>query len=446
MEYREALDYIYSLTNYEAAPAQAYSSANYDLRRMEYILESVGSPHLGPVTVHIAGTKGKGSTAAMVASALSASGYATGLYTSPHLHTIRERIRVDEKLISPEDMAHLTERLKPLVQEMNRTAIFGAITTFEILTALAFCHFRERQVKCQVLEVGMGGRLDATNVARPTVCIVTPISLDHTAILGDTVEKIAKEKAGIIKPGSVVVTAPQLQEAENVILQVCSEAGVKALFVEREASWSRQCASVTGQRVTVHGLRDSYTLKLPLLGRHQIENAATAIVALEILAERMDAVTSESIVSGLERVSWPGRMQVLKEDPLWIVDGAHNPASACRLRAALEEDFSCPRAIFIIGTSSDKDISGIAEELASMAKWVVATKANNPRSLDPTTIAREFAQRGVEVVSRETVADAVATAQAMAGRGDVICGTGSLFLVAEVIQTLSGVTMGDPRG
>ncbi|MBM2826983.1 MAG: Bifunctional folylpolyglutamate synthase/dihydrofolate synthase, partial [Dehalococcoidia bacterium] len=355
MDYKAALDYIYSLTNYEIAPATSYSSANYDLRRMDALLSALGNPHLGPITLHIAGTKGKGSTAAMVASALSNSGYRTGLYTSPHLHTIRERIRVDGELISEADLADLTDRLKPKVEEINSAATFGMITTFELLTALAFCYFQERQVKCQVLEVGLGGRLDATNVVRPDVCIITPISLDHTDILGDTVGQIAREKAGIIKPGARVVVAPQPSEAEEVIIQACEKAGATGLLVEREVTWQRECADLQGQCLTVKGRKGSYSFKVPLLGRHQGENAATAIAALELLMERLNGITPDSVARGLTRVEWPGRMQVLKEDPLWIVDGAHNPASARVLRAALEEDFPTTRPIFIIGTSSDKD-------------------------------------------------------------------------------------------
>src|SRR4030043_2399878 len=216
MDYKQAEDYILSFTDYEKMPGIAYTAANYDLRRMEKLLQPLGNPHLGTKTVHIAGTKGKGSTAAMIAKVLTTAGYKTGLFTSPHLHTLRERIRINDTMISEADFAALVTKLKPIVEKINNESVYGELTKFEILTAVVFAYFKDSQVDFQVLEVGLGGRLDATNVAKADVCVITSLSLDHTEILGDTVAKIAAEKAGIIKPGCIVVSAPQVDEAAKI--------------------------------------------------------------------------------------------------------------------------------------------------------------------------------------------------------------------------------------
>ena len=220
MDYQAALSYILSFTDYEKLPAFLYTAANFDLRRMAELLQRVGNPHLNSPAIHVAGTKGKGSTAAMIASALSAAGYRTGLYTSPHLHTFRERISVDGEMIAEEEFSSLTERLQPEIDEVNRLHNYGEITTFEILTALAFAFFSKRRVDFQVLEVGLGGRLDATNVVTPQIAVITSISLDHAEVLGGSFARIAREKVGIIKPGALVVSAPQPGEAERVIDEV----------------------------------------------------------------------------------------------------------------------------------------------------------------------------------------------------------------------------------
>jgi len=381
MDYEGALKYILSFTDFERSPAILYSAANFDLRRMEELLGRLDNPHLWARSIHVAGTKGKGSTVAMIASALGASGYRTGLYISPHLHTFRERISIDGENIAEGELATLVHRLQPEVEAVNRRHAYGELTTFEILTAIAFTYFREREVDFQVLEVGLGGRLDATNVVKAEVSVITSISLDHAEVLGDSLAKIAGEKAGIIKTGAIVVTSPQRREAEEVIKEACRQKGARLIAVGRDVTWKKLAGDLLGQSLQVKGQADSYNLTIPLLGDHQLANAATAVAALEALG-----LPAESIAAGLAKVHWPGRMEILRHDPLFLVDGAHNADSARRLKEAIEKYFNFDRLILIIGASSDKDIAGIAGELASLTSFAIVTRSRHPRAVAPSLL------------------------------------------------------------
>jgi dihydrofolate synthase / folylpolyglutamate synthase len=434
MDYRSAVDFILSFADYERAPR---SAVVFDLRRLFQLLERLGNPQAGPMPVHVAGTKGKGSTAAMIASILEAAGYRTGLYTSPHLFSINERIQVNGSPISGEDFAWLVETLRPEVEAINRVAEFGRLTTFELLTALAFLFFREKKVAVMVLETGLGGRLDATNVVGPGVSVITSISYDHTDVLGDTLTRIAGEKAGIIKPGSVVVSAPQSPEAMAVIERVCRERGVRLVRIGEAVTWRPGNFSPREQRFELAGLRGRYELVLPLLGEHQLENAAAAVSAVELLADRGVGVSGKNIAIGLARVNWPGRLQVLRENPWVIADCAHNAYSMGKLAAALRRYFNFNRAIFILGVSSDKDIAGMAAELAAIPAQIIVTGARHPRALRTDLLAAEFYRRGMAVRELPAVAGAVDLALAGAGTEDLVCITGSVFVVAEAMAHLA---------
>lgn len=434
MNYQQALDYIYSYIDYEVESRLVYNEANYDLRRMQELLARLGNPHLKARSVHIAGTKGKGSVAAMVASVLDAAGYTTGLYTSPHLTFLNERIRVDGMPISDGELVALVERLKPDVEAVHRKATYGDLTTFEFLTALAFAYFELKGVDFQVLEVGLGGRLDATNVIQPEVCIITSISFDHTDVLGNSLPEIAAQKAGIIKPGGVVVTSPQLDEVAWLIEDTCRDRGARLVRVGGDVTWQSLDFDSDRQLFQVKGRLGGYKISLPLLGRYQLENAATAVAALEVLAERGYDISPDSIIGGLARVRWPGRFQVLGHHPLLVVDGAHNPDSARKLRQSLEEYFDFDRAILVIGTSFDKDIAGIVAELFHLFDKVIVTRSRHPRAVDPALVIAEFARHGVEAQVAGDVPSALSLSQALAGDKDLICVTGSLFVVAEVIE------------
>jgi len=433
MNYQQAEDYIFSYTDYEKMP-MPHDPAFYDLRRVEELLARLGNPHLTARSVHIAGTKGKGSVAAMVASALSISGYTTGLYTSPHLHTWRERMRVGGELISEEEFVALVGRLKPEVEAVNRKATYGQLTTFELLTALGFAFFKLKEAKFQVLEVGMGGTFDATNVIIPEVCIITSISLDHTEVLGNSLPEVAGEKAGIIKSGSIVVTSPQPDEVARVIKETCLNRGAELIRVGSDVTWQSLDFDSNRQSLQVKGRLNSYKLSIPLLGQYQLENAAVAVAALEVLVERGFKISKDSIVNGLAKVSWPGRLQILSRQPLLVVDGAHNPASAQKLKQSLEEYFDFDRAILVIGVSCDKDIAGIVSELAPLFNKVVVTRSRHPRAMAPPPIVAEFARHGAEVQVAEDVSTALTLALGMAKARDLVCVAGSLFVVGEAIE------------
>ena len=438
MDYQQAIDYLSSYTDYEVVPRLAHNAANYDLRRVEELLSRIGNPHLKARSVHIAGTNGKGSVAAMIASALTTAGYITGLYTSPHLHTWRERIRTNEELISEAELAALVEELKPEAEAVNREATYGRLTTFELLTTLAFTHFAAKEADFQVLEVGMGGKFDATNVINPEVSIITAISLDHTEVLGNTLAEITAEKAGIIKPGNMVVTSPQPDEAARVIAETCLSREARLIKVGSDVTWQSLGFNNNQQRLRVVGRLGIYELSIPLLGWHQLVNAATAVAALEVLTGKGFNLSQGSIADGLARVSWPGRLQVLGNHPLIVVDGAHNPDAARRLRESLKQYFDFDRAILVIGASDDKDIAGVVSELAPIADKVIVTHSHHPRPMATAAIVAEFTKHGVESQVVDNVPSALTEALALAGDRDLICVAGSLFVVAEAIEQISG--------
>ncbi len=439
MNYKQAVDYVLGLTDYEKVPA-AYTADNYDLKRMEILLDKLGNPHEAAKSVHIAGTKGKGSTAAMMASALSASGFVTGLFTSPHLLTIRERFKVDENFINEDEFTDLVRTIQPHVDYTNKKG-HGKLTTFEVLTAMAFVYFKNKKCQFQVLEAGLGGRLDATNVIQPEVCVVTPISLDHTDILGNTIAKITVEKAGIIKKGNKVVSAPQPEEALRVIEETCKDKKASLIKVGIDVTIQLRKANMRSQYFQVTTPEATYNLIIPLLGAHQLDNAATAVTALEILARDNPAVNAQSMATGLARVYWPGRLQILLRRPLVVVDGAHNAQSMARLREAIGKSFRYEKLIVVMGTSADKDIHGMVEELAGMADTVIVTKSRHPRAMDPKKLEAEFGTYRIQARVENTVADAVKYALSIADLRDLVIATGSLFVVGEVIAYLDQVPL-----
>ena len=280
MNYKESLDYLLKYADYERLPR---SGIVWDLKRVESLLHRLGDPHKSALTVHVAGTKGKGSTSAMIASILRTAGYKTGLYTSPHLLSFTERIQVNGKPISEDDWAKLVELIQPHVEAENKEAKYGILTTFELYTVMAFLHFQRVKCEYQVMEVGLGGRLDATNVVDPSVCVITSISFDHMDVLGDTLAKIAGEKAGIIKPGVPVVSAPQVPHAMDVIEERCREKHCRLVKVGQDVTWQRQDFTTEGQHFKLKGLKGEYDLRIPLIGEFQMENAANAVTAIQLL-------------------------------------------------------------------------------------------------------------------------------------------------------------------
>lgn len=428
LTYKDALDYIYSFTDYEKKISYLYSPEHFDLARVERLLALLDNPHQHFKSIHIAGTKGKGSVAAMSESILRTAGYRTGLYTSPHLHTFRERIQVDGRLIPQETVASLTERLQPLVSRIE------GITTFEIITALGFLFFADQGVEFAVLEVGMGGRLDATNVVDPLVAIITSLSYDHTHILGETLPLIAREKAGIIKPKACVVSAPQAPEAMAVIEEVCRERDAELTVIGRDWMWEAGETNLEGQwfRVTNHESRiTGHEFWIPLLGRHQLDNATVVVAAMEKLRQRCVNVPEVSIREGLRRVRWPGRLEILGREPWVVVDGAHNGDSAKKLIAAMGELFTYRKLILVFGALAGHSVPDMLDALLPVADEVILTRANRIRAVGTLDLLQGVHVRHRQAETAETVAEALERALALANPGDLICATGSLSVVAE---------------
>lgn len=441
MNYEEALNYILGVTDYEKSPGQTYSAENFDLRRMDELLSGLGNPQQHAKSIHIAGTKGKGSTAAMVSSVIQTAGYKVGLFTSPHLHTFRERIRVNGEMISKQELADIVSRMFPISEQIQSTARFGRLTTFELATALAFMYFREKNADYQVLETGLGGRLDATNVITPIVSVITSISLDHTAVLGNTIQAIAGEKAGIIKPGVPVVSAPQYREVEEVISRVSAASGSRLIQIGNDITFANRENGKDGQKVEIRTRAGQYNLLLPLLGEYQIENAATAIGAIEVLIQDGANIPTDSIKKGIQSVKWPGRLQVLRKAPTVVVDGAHNPFSAKKLREALDTYFTFDNLYVVLGVSSDKDITGIIREITRGCRLAIVVRSQHPRAANTTTLSEELACQGVETIEAPDVRSAVNIATSKADKEDLVCVTGSLFVVGEAIEVFEPVQM-----
>jgi len=430
MTYREAIEYLHSLTDYEKRRIERYTPETLDLSRVERLLEMLGNPHRTCQSVHIAGTKGKGSTAAMVESVLRVAGYRTGLYTSPHLHTFRERIRVGGNLISRGDVVALVKEIQPLVAQVP------GVTTFEAITAMAFAYFARQGVEALVAEVGLGGRLDATNVLLPEVAVITSLSLDHTYLLGDTLPEIAREKAGIIKPGVPVVSAPQRPEAIHVIEEIAQRREAALVEVGRDWVWDPGPFDLKGQFFSVRRVKSredplAGEYWIPLLGRHQLENATTAVATLQVLRERGFDLPRPVVEEGLRSVEWPGRMEVLSREPPVVVDCAHNPYSAGVLRRAMEEWFPGVEWVLIFGASADKDIAGMLRALLPIVDYLIVTRSEHPRAAAPIELADIAASvgRGAEVTVN--VRRAFRRALSVMEPGSGILVTGSIFLVAE---------------
>jgi len=441
LTYDGALAYLAQCINYETHQPVSYDSRHFNLRVFDAFLQTLGSPHLAFPSVHIAGSKGKGSTAAMVASMLSQAGLRTGLFTQPHLVTIRERTQIDRQLISREEFAALVSELQAVVDRTALTQQRRFRTFFELTTALSFLHFARHQVDIAVVEVGLGGRLDTTNVLTPQVAVLTPIGLEHMRLLGDTLEAIAGEKAGIIKPHSCVVSAPQAPEVVEVFARRCQEQNATLLLAERDFQWHVDMATCHGNRMHFDGLGQHLRdLHLPLLGRHQAANAAVALAVVSQLQQQGWPITEEHIRQGLAHVRWEGRMEVLSRAPWVLLDGAHTVEAAVCLRQALTELFPHQRVSFVLSLSRDKRIADIVATLAPMAHEVIVTHFHSPRSCDPHALAELVRQHGIAVQLEPDPVGALAQARCKAQASDVICVTGSLYLVGEIKTRLQGLT------
>ncbi len=453
MIYRQALSYLNSFVNYEKKDSYSYQES-FRLERVEGFLRLLGNPQNSLKCLHIAGTKGKGSACVFAANILRAAGRRAGLYTSPHLLDVRERIRIlnpkfkiqnskstkFEGNITKNEITSLVERLKPVIEKYNRVSKAGALTFFEVWTALAFLYFKEKQVDYAVLETGLGGRLDATNTVNPLVCGITPISYDHMQYLGNTLKQIAKEKAGIIKERQsarapehqmAVISALQEKEAQEVIRKRCAEKKAKLYEIGQDIIWQERGFRAGGQSFDLQGIKRRYNnLEIRLLGRHQLGNAALAAGMVEALGDQRIKVAH--IRHGLKAARWPGRLEVVSRNPYIVLDGAQNAASALALKEAIRDNFRYQRLILVMGVSRDKDISGLAAEFYDFCDIVVLTKSANPRAALPRDLAGYFP--GKEIFLSDSLKKAMAQAKSIAQKKDLILITGSLFVVGEALN------------
>ena len=443
MTYDDALAYLESLTNYERV-RDPEAMGRIRLERMQALCQRLGDPHRRFRSILVAGTNGKGSICAMAASILQQAGLRVGLYTSPHIEDLRERIRIcapavdgqeraeaSEEWISQDEFAALVTRLRPVIQELSDPALGGPPTYFEALTAVAFMHFVRCQVQIAVLEVGLGGRLDATNVVDPAVAVIAPIGLDHTDVLGADLASIAQEKAGIIKPGSVVVSGPQSPEAQRVIEAAAAQHGCRLLRYGQEMAAESIQQEETGIACSIRGSRGRHAgLVVPLMGRHQAENAAVAVTAVEWLTDR--GVPYAAIRAGLQQVRWPGRVEVVRTEPLVVLDGAHNPSSAEVLRATVRAQWPGRPVHLLIGMSTDKSREAMAAVVGPMAQRIICTKSRHARACDPEALTAAFAGMAAEVLAIPDALDAYTYALNTVPEDAVIVITGSLFLVGEL--------------
>jgi len=439
--YETAVERLYAL-GHELANTP---SEHFNLAYMRAILRELGDPQRRFPSVLIAGTNGKGSTAATLASILRAAGHRTGLYISPHLLRVNERIRINGEEIGEEQFGDIHQRVEAVARRLVEAGeLPWHPSFFEVLTAMAFDYFASAGVEIAILEVGMGGRLDATNVVEPVVSVITDIALDHQNFLGNTITQIAREKAGIIRPGGVVVTLPQHPEANDVIGNTIAERGAHAVsavpYVPPVAPGAKDVPGIAP-----NGVRTTYPLRVmgeeivvdsPLVGRHQLRNIALAIAAAEELNRAGFRVTARDIERGIRETRWPGRFQRIAGSPEIILDVAHNPAGAWALRSALSEYAGERPLVLVFGVMRDKAVGEIAEILFPLAEHVIATRADNPRSASPEEIREAAARTGAEIIIEPSVAGALQRARELVSKDGIVVITGSIYVVGEALRVV----------
>jgi dihydrofolate synthase/folylpolyglutamate synthase len=454
MSYEQAIEFLFSRVNFERLSGTQYTADDFKLDRMRELLRRLGDPQEAIPAVHIAGTKGKGSTAAMTANILSAAGIRTALFTSPHVSAFEERMAVDGVLPSKDDLARLVERVAGVVSELDKLPGQMSPTYFEIATAMAWLYFCDRRAEIAVLEVGMGGRLDATNVCRPAVSIITTISRDHTRQLGSRLEEIAREKAGIVKRHVPVVSGVTAQPARRVIVETCRKQEAPLYLLGHDFDCTYQPPEIgplerdrySGSASIRTSRRVWRNLSLPLLGEHQARNLALALAAVERLQEQGWQVPDAAVVAGLKHLRWPGRIEVLGRAPTVVVDAAHNWEAVAALVCTLDESFRSRRRILIFAATRDKDVTGMLRQLLPRFDTVIATCfQNNPRHVPVETLVRIAQQLGERPV--HAAADPAAAwklARRLAGPEDLICVTGSFFIAAELRELIIDAAQSAP--
>lgn len=414
--YQRSLDYLYSLEKFGMI---------FGLKKIEEILEAIGNPHQELQAIHIGGTNGKGSTAAMVASILQKEGYRVGLYTSPHLIRFTERMKINDKEIEKEEVAELTEWLR---ERIEAAGIAPPFTFFDFTTAMAFLYFRQKMIDLAVLEVGLGGRLDSTNVIDPLLSVITNIGKDHEDVLGKGIMRIATEKAGIIKEGRPLITAVTQPRVIGLFSKKCQEKNAPFFQVGKDFRYT----PAEGGFFHYEGLhRKLWALSLNLRGPHQIVNATTAVGAIEILDDLGYRVSNDAIVEGLKSVQWPGRLEMISASPRVLLDGAHNPEGALSLKEALEKGFEYRHLILLIGIMKDKDVHSILNYLTPLADHIILTRPGVDRAASPDLLRKAMGRNAKKAEVIENFSKAIERGLSLTGEEDLLCITGSLYTVGE---------------
>jgi len=416
MNYIECIDWLYSFQKF---------GIKLGLYRIKYICKKLGNPQNDYKIIHIGGTNGKGSVCRFLESVLVSSGYNIGTFTSPHLQRFSERFVVNKNEISESDIITLVEKIKPIVEEMLEKDKIP--TFFEIVTAMAFQYFKDNNVDFAIIEVGLGGQYDATNIVNPIVTIVTNVSYEHQNILGDKIEDISFEKAGLIKNGIPVITAAT-GKALDVLRKVALENNSPIIVIDNKY-WKKIVGGVDWQEFLVKGSLKDYNVKTLMIGKHQGENIALSIAAIETLQLNGIYITDDSIIEGIEKTKNPGRMEIVGFEPLILLDGAHNVAGMTSLKITLEEDFIYEKLILIFGILSDKNIQEILDIIVPIADTIVTTKSQNSRAFDPLKLKEMIGKKGV--IIKDKIFDAIELAKKIAKKNDLICITGSLYTVGE---------------
>lgn len=423
MDYKNAMKYIEEVGNF---------GSNYGLERTERLLELVGNPHKKIKVIHVAGTNGKGSTTSMIASMLINEGFKTGMYTSPFLEEFEERIQIDRKNISKEDLATYVETIKEAVDKVIEEG-YNHPTEFEIITCIMFKYFYDKKVDYAVVEVGLGGRLDSTNVVNPVLSVITSISLDHTNILGNTIEEIAREKGGIIKQNTPLILYPQEKiEARDVLSKICNEKSSEIYEVKKE---NAKLININNeefyQRIKINGLNKEYEINLKLLGEHQIINCMVALTAVEVLS-KIEKFKLNDIEKGIENAVWKGRLEVLNKKPLIVIDGAHNIQGIKSLKENVEKYFNYNNMHLLIGILADKQVEDMINEIVPLSSDVVALTPNSYRAELASELEKEVYKVNKNVKSFESYKEGFLSAYKKVKEDDMILVTGSLYMIGEM--------------
>lgn len=425
MNFEESLQWLYGFQKF---------GMNLGLERISYIAKELGNPQQNYKSIHVGGTNGKGSVCKFIASILEKSGYTVGVYTSPHLQHLSERFVVGNEQITEDEVVSIVQKIKPVVNKMMDDD--NGPTFFEVVTALAFQYFYDKKVDFAVVEVGLGGRFDATNIVEPVLTVITNVSLEHQHILGKTVKDIAFEKAGIIKTDVPVVTGAT-GDALTVINKAAKEKKAQVTIIKKE-SWKRTCTDMNGQKFSIDGALSNYVVNTSMLGEYQGENIAVAIAAIEQLQMNGTYIPDTSIEEGLSHTGNIGRMEIVSNEPFILLDGAHNETGMKFLVDSLKKDFDYDKLIVVLGILSDKDITSMLSSIAPLADVIVTTKSKNTRACDPSKLEGMIKKIGdtKEVTVKEQIPDAITYAKSIAKKQDLICVTGSLFTVGEARDCL----------